>query len=170
MRHLPNPARNRGVTLPELCISLALLAVLVGMSIPGFRSSQRNAAVRTATFDLLAGLQQARAESILESRPGVFCVADRSGACVGAARAGTNWLSFLETGSVRDARAGQALPPGIEVRATRSPLRFWPDSLSASTGTLTICDRQGIASPRAIVLSQGGRARLDVPGRDACAA
>jgi Tfp pilus assembly protein FimT len=158
----------RGLTLPELCLSLALLALLAGMSVPGFRASQRSAAVRSATFDLLAGLQLSRAGSILEARPGVFCIADASGSCLAAARSGTAWRSFLENGAIREAQAGQALPPGIEVRATRSPLRFWPDSLSASTGTLTICDTQRLASPRAIVISQGGRARLDQPASGAC--
>jgi type IV fimbrial biogenesis protein FimT len=167
MRHTPCP-ESRGITLPELCLSLALLALLAGMSVPGFRASQRNAAVRAATFDLLAGLQQSRAGSILESRPGVFCIADAQGSCLSAARPGTAWRSFLETGARRDEQGGQSLPPGIEVRATRSPLRFWPDSSSASTGTLTICDSQGLALPRAIVISQGGRARLDTPPRDAC--
>jgi Tfp pilus assembly protein FimT len=169
MRHAWN-THSQGLTLPELCLGIALLALLAGMSVPGFRASQRNSAVRAATFDLLAGLQQIRAGSILEARPGTFCVTDAGGACVGAVRVGTAWASFLESGAVRDPQAGQILPPGIEVRATRSPLRFWPDSLSASTGTLTICDTQGLASPRAIVISQGGRARLDVPSRTACAA
>ncbi len=156
--------------MAELCIGLALLALLAGMSVPSFRASQRQAAVRTATFDLLAGLQQSRAASILESRPGMFCIADASGGCLGAARAGTAWRSFLESGAAREPLAGQSLPPDIEVHATRSQLRFWPHSFSASTGTLTICDRQRIASPRAIVISQGGRARVDRPAGDACVA
>ena len=47
------------------------------------------------------------------------------------------------------------------VRSSRSPLWFSPDALGASTGTLTICDEQGVAPPRAIVLSLSGRARLE---------
>lgn len=156
--------------MPELCVGLALLALIAGVSAPSFRAGQRAAAVRAATFDLLAGLQQVRAGSILEARPGLFCVADAHGLCLGAARAGIAWQSFLENGAIREPQAGQRLPPGIEIRATRSPLRFWPDTFSASTGTLTICDAQGLASPRAIVISQGGRARLDLPPRNACAA
>lgn len=161
---------SQGLTLTELCLSLAVLAVLASLSIPGFRASHRAAAVRAATFDLLAGLQQTRATSILESRPGLFCLADANGACVGTARAGTAWRSFLENDTARELQGGQPLPPGIEVHTTRAPLRFWPHSFSASTGTLTICDTMGVAAPRAIVISQGGRARLDRPAGDACAA
>jgi hypothetical protein len=57
----------------------------------------------------------------------------------------------------------------VELRATRSPLRFWPHAHAASTGTLTICDIQAIAAPRAIVISQSGRARLAPAPAEACA-
>ena len=68
--------------------------------------------------------------------------------------------AFLEAaGGPVDLRR-HVLPAGVVLRASRTPLRFWPDSLAASTGTLTICDERGIAPPRAIVVSQGGRARF----------
>jgi type IV fimbrial biogenesis protein FimT len=160
----------RGVTLVELGVSLALVALLAGLAIPGFQASHRAAAIRSATFDLLAGLQQARANSILQARTGLFCLVDAGGDCLASAQRGTAWRAFLEAGAARDFLGGQNLPAGIEIRATRATLRFWPDSLSASTGTLTICDMRGFAPPRAIVISQGGRARLDQPARDACIA
>jgi Tfp pilus assembly protein FimT len=149
---------SRGVTLIELCFGLAVVAVLAGLSAPGFRASLRSAAVRTATFELLIGLQQVRAQSIVESRRTQLCPSDASGGCLAAGLPAAAW-----SGSVEGSPAAfdpHPLPAGIQVRATRSPLHFWPDSLAASTGTLTICDAQGIAAPRAIVLSQSGRARL----------
>lgn len=163
------PRSNRGLTLPELCFGLVLLAVLSSLAVPGFEASLRAAAVRTAAFELLGGLQQARANSILEARPGALCLADAAGVCVGTGRPGAGWQAFLEAGAARLARGGHALPAGIEVRATRNPLRFWPHSSSASTGTLTICDTRGVAAPRAIVLSQTGRARFAPAEREACA-
>jgi hypothetical protein len=60
------------------------------------------------------------------------------------------------------------LPSGVVVRASRAPLRFWPDALTASTGTLTICDVQRVAPPRAIVVSLSGRARLSPAAVSAC--
>ena len=71
--------RCRGVTLIELCFGLAIVAVIAGLAAPGFRSSLRAAAVRSATFDLLAGLQQTRGNAILESRPLDLCPSDSDG-------------------------------------------------------------------------------------------
>ena len=154
----------RGLTLIELCFGLAIVSVLAGMAAPGFQASVRAAAVRSATFDLLAGLQQARGNAILESRVAKLCPSDAAGNGLSPYPSASYWLASVETDAGRRPSVGHALPAGVVVRASRSPLRFWPDALGASTGTLTICDSHGIAPPRAIVLSLSGRARLaDAP-------
>lgn len=165
--------KNSGITLVELAVSLGLLALLAGLAAPGFRASLRAAAVRSASFELLAGLQQARASSILESRPGLLCPADSAGVCLAAGVPAASWRSYLETDpgdADRQALGGQNLPRGVVVRATRSPIRFWPVAFAASTGTLTICDLRNEAPPRAIVISQSGRARMADGSPEACLA
>jgi type IV fimbrial biogenesis protein FimT len=162
--------KHLGVTLIELLFSMGLLALLAGLAVPGFRASLRAAAVRSATFELLAGLQQARANSILESRPGLLCPADAAGDCLAAGAPAASWRSYLEISRGETDRGrlaaglqalgGQTLPRGVVVRATRSPIRFWPTAYAASTGTLTICDQRNEVPPRAIVISQSGRPRL----------
>jgi type IV fimbrial biogenesis protein FimT len=159
---------HRGVTLIELLFSLGLLALLAGMAAPGFRSSLRAAAVRSATFEVAVGVQQMRANSIMESRPGLLCPSDSSGHCLDAGANASGWRAFLETGTAREETGGQNLPRGVVLRATRSPIRFWPSSFSASTGTLTICDETGVAAPRAIVISATGRARTESAAREDC--
>jgi len=157
--------RPQGITLIELCFGLAIVALLVGMAAPGFRSGLRAAAVRSVTFELLAGLQQSRADAILQARPADLCPSDAAGNCLPSHTPSSYWHASVQT-DIRQTGAGQsppvlhALPAGVVVRASRSPLRFWPDAQGASTGTLTICDTQGIAAPRAIVLNLSGRPRL----------
>ena len=151
-----------GVTLIELMFSLGLLALLAALAAPGFRASLRAAAIRSATFELLAGLQQARANSIAESRPGLLCPTDAAGNCLAPGSVAAGWRSFIEDGAVRRDLGSQRLPRGVELRSTRSPIRFWPTALAASTGTLTICDELGAAPPRAIVVSQTGRPRVEL--------
>jgi hypothetical protein len=107
----------------------------------------------------MAGLQQARADSILESRPGAVCPSDSAG-CLGANVPARAWMSFLEVGGTRRELRRHTLPAGVIVRASRTPLRFWPAALAASPATLTICDERGMAPARAIVISQSGRARF----------
>lgn len=153
------PRHANGTTLLELLVGLGIVAVLAGMAAPGFLASLRGAAVRTATYELMVGLQQARANSIMESRPGVLCPSDGVG-CSGANVPARAWISFLEVGGNPAGLRRHPLPAGVIVRASRAPLRFWPTALAASPATLTICDERGIAPPRAIVISQSGRARF----------
>jgi type IV fimbrial biogenesis protein FimT len=156
----------RGITLLELVFALGLLALLAGLAIPGWRTSLRVAAVRSATFELLAGLQQTRANSILEARAGAFCATDPAGACLPSSAPGTGWQSTLE--GALEPGVAHSLPASVQLRSSRSPIRFWPHGLAATTGTLTICDAQGLARPRAIIISQTGRARLADAPAEAC--
>jgi prepilin-type N-terminal cleavage/methylation domain-containing protein len=159
---------SRGVTLIELSFGLAVVAVLAGLAAPGFRGALRASAVRSASFELLAGLQEARGSAILEARPGVLCLSDAAGNCLVADAPATAWRSYLETEGGAVPLSLRVLPGGVTLHATRSPLRFWPNAISASTSTLTICDTAGIARPRAIVLSQSGRVRLGEAADAAC--
>jgi type IV fimbrial biogenesis protein FimT len=168
--HMRKRNGSRGVTLIELCFGMAVVALLAGFAVPGFRSALRASAVRSATFELLTAVQQARASSIVQARTAVLCPSDIAGNCLESQLPAQAWTAFLEEDGRQVQLAAHALPAGVVLRATRSPLKFWPDSLAASTGTLTICDTQGIARPRAIVLSQSGRARLDAPNADVCRA
>jgi type IV fimbrial biogenesis protein FimT len=156
-------ARRAGASLLELLFSLGMLCLLTALAAPGFEATLRAAAVRSATFELLAGLQQIRTQAILEGRPGRLCPVGPDGPdgdCLAPAAPAAGWRAELRTDSGWREVGGQTLPPGVLLRASRSPLSFSPDSVSASTGTLTICDQRGIALPRAIVVSQMGRARV----------
>jgi type IV fimbrial biogenesis protein FimT len=164
IRAMP-PSHHTGFTLFELLIGLAIVAILAGMAAPGFLATMRVTAVRAAAYDLMAGLQQARANAILESRPGVLCPShgdgdDDGAGCLGANVPARGWMSFLEVAGSRRELRRHALPAGVIVRASRTPLRFWPSALAASPTTLTICDERGVAPGRAIVISQSGRARF----------
>lgn len=157
---MQNRHGSLGVTLIELCFGVAVLGILAGLAVPGMRTALRNAAMRSATLELLAGLQQARASSITAARPGVLCLSDLAGHCLSGNGPAPAWSAFLEGGGSTSAFALGPLPRGLELRATRNRLSFWPDSLASSTATLTICDRAGLVRPRAIVLSQTGRVRI----------
>jgi Tfp pilus assembly protein FimT len=145
---------------------MALVALLVCLAVPTFRAASRNAAIRSAFFELAAGLQLARASAIVEARRGTLCLSRTAGGnCL--SDGGTNaWTAFLEVDGQSQPLSARTLPAGIVLHATRNRLDFWPDSRAASTGTLTICDTQGIARPRALVVSQLGRLRI-TDGEDA---
>lgn len=163
------PMRNiAGVTLIEMLFAIAVVAVLAGLAVPGFHQSLRVTAVRAATYELLAGLQRTRGSSIIESRPGLLCPSDAAGNCLPAATPASFWGWSTEIAGRPPALESHALPAGVVTRASRSPVRFWPSGLNASTATLTICDVHGVAPPRAIVVSVSGRARVTTALDSAC--
>jgi Tfp pilus assembly protein FimT len=161
---------SRGVTLLELCFGIAVVAILATLAMPGLRSAARAAAVRSATFELAAAMQQTRASSIVQARIGVLCLSDALGNCLTGVESSEAWSAFLEVNGRPQPIAGQVLPAGVLLRATRARLNFWPDARAASTGTFTICDAQGLARPRALVLSQGGRVRQAAADARDCSA
>jgi type IV fimbrial biogenesis protein FimT len=156
------------MTLIELLFGLAIVAILAGMAVPGFQQTLRASAIHAATYELLAGLQQTRGSAILESQPGVLCPSDAAGNCLPAATAGAFWRWSIEAPGSPAALEARALPEGVVARSSRSPIRFSPNALSASNSTLTICDLQGIAPPRAIVVNVSGRARISATAASTC--
>jgi len=159
---------SRGVTLVELCFGLGIVAILAGLAVPSMRGALRAGAVRSATLELLAGVQQTRATSILAALPATLCLSDPAGNCLRGNAPARAWSAFLDEGGTARTLDRRELPAGIVLRASRNRVEFWPYALAASTSTLTICDAQGVAPPRAIVISQTGRVRLDDAAREAC--
>jgi type IV fimbrial biogenesis protein FimT len=157
-----------GVTLIELLFGLAIVAILAGLAAPGFQQTLRASAVRAATYELLAGLQQTRGNSIVESRPGLLCPSDPAGNCLPAATAGGFWRWAIDAPGKPSEVELRALPEGVVARSSRSPIRFSPTAVNASNATLTICDLRGIAPPRAIIINVSGRARIAAAADSTC--
>ncbi len=153
--------RASGTTLIELGFALAIVAILAAAAIPGFRVASRAAAVRAASYELMAALQQTRSTAIAENRPATLCLANSGGQCLrSASQAAHAWRSSVQAGAVSQPLAAGHMPPGVTLRATRVTLQFRPTGGGGATSTLTICDATRGAAGRQIVVSNTGRARF----------
>ena len=56
--------RNKGFTLVELMVTIAIAAILLGVAMPAFQSVARNNAVRATTNDLISTINLARQQSM----------------------------------------------------------------------------------------------------------
>lgn len=56
--------RNKGFTLVELMVTIAVAAILLAVALPSFQSISRNNAVRATTNDLISTINLARQQSM----------------------------------------------------------------------------------------------------------
>jgi type II secretion system protein H len=131
--------RERGFTMTELLIVLAVVAILSAVAAPSFRNVIRDMSVRSAADELVAGLQFARSEAVRINQTTRFTLQGRTWKVLNSTAGGTilreetysdrilaqttTWnLDFSSFGTVViTSPAGTAFPAGICLRADGSP-------------------------------------------------
>ena len=110
-----------GFTLIELMVTLALLAILLGLAVPFITTAIRNASVRSASEALQNGLRTAQAEAVRRNRQTVFSLTDEEpGSNSAAAANGANWAihtvpradedhEFVQGGALSDLTRGATI-------------------------------------------------------------
>ena len=89
------PSRNRGFTIAELMIVVALMGILLAIGVPSFRQFILNQKIRALSESMLNGLQLARATAVQRNEPVEFRLGmsgpiyDRSWSIVATATSGT---------------------------------------------------------------------------------
>jgi type IV fimbrial biogenesis protein FimT len=186
----PRPARRgqRGLTLIELMVTIALLALLLGLAAPSFREWTRNAQVRTVTDALQSGTRLAQAEAVRRNRQMVFFLTDSAecGASTAPADNGAFWAirtvplvsgeasETVQCGQLADVAAGVGITGPTAIcfnSAGRQVANASPGAGSATctldaSGTSTYDVAAGGASrPLRVLVSLGGQVRLCDPAR-----
>lgn len=174
-----------GFTLVELLITLAVLAVLITLAVPSFTSLINSNRLAAQSNELVAGLQEARLESLRSNRRVTVCRSTNGTACNAAAGATwTSWISFVDTNGNGAADAGETLlrsstiKAPLQVRSTNQTLTFRADGMvrdNASgalvNNTFNVCipTTQPARNKRAVTLAGGSRIAVTTPaGTGAC--
>lgn len=85
-------ARQRGLTLVELMVTIAILAMLLFLTAPDFRAWIQNTRVRSVAEALQNGVRQAQADAVRLNRTVVFYLTNAEPGLGAAATAnGVNW-------------------------------------------------------------------------------
>ncbi len=169
--------RPRGLTLPELLVTLALVGVLVSAAVPALQQQIRDARLRGAARAAADALHATRAEAIRRNRPLALavcrsgptawclspCAADACDCGGGCAPAGAGDVPAVDAADY----------PGTELAAVRfgpgGAARFSPLRGLARAGHLLF--RAPGGRSLAVVVSPLGRVRLcsdDFPGYPPC--
>lgn len=106
MKHLPSfpskpisARRQRGFTLVELVVTIALLAILTTLAAPSFAELLRQWRRDSATRELTTSLQLARSEAIKSSRQIMVCPSTNQTSCTASNEWNTGWIVFVDDGA-----------------------------------------------------------------------
>jgi type IV fimbrial biogenesis protein FimT len=93
MTHL----RSRGLTLIELMIAVAVVAVLMALAAPSFEQAVNGNRLSSAAAETIAAAQLARSEAIRHNRRVVLCRSEDGSACSATNASWPGWIVFVDT-------------------------------------------------------------------------
>ena len=150
----------RGLTLVELTIVLALVAIIAGYAVPTFIGLLLDSRRTAAVVSTLHAINFARQLAAIRGETIRLCGSQDALQCSGR----TDWSSgLLVTDESDSLHRSLPLPaPGRSsaIRSNRSDVAFEGGSGFATPATVIICDRRGSSAARAVIVSRSGRPRV----------
>ena len=165
---------NRGFTLIELMVVVALVAVFALIGIPSYRSITTTNRMATEMNAFVGDLQFARSEAIKRGQFVTICASSTGAACLGANTTNwtPGWIVFADANNNDTVDAGesvlriqQALQQGDSLASTVSgAITFNRNGFLSGVNnqTISLNDSSGTVQRRScVVISKVGRVRLD---------
>ena len=181
-----NNREDRGFTLIEVLVVLALAALLQTLAAPALSAMVDQVRVGSAAQTLHGSLQLARSEAIKRNGRVVVCKSADGLSCVTAGGWEQGWIVFHDRNNNATLDSGEpvllqerGLPPSLRLTGNsqvKSYVSYTPLGVTQTpgggfqAGTLTVC-RQSASSTagRQIIISSAGRVRTQKAELASCA-
>jgi type IV fimbrial biogenesis protein FimT len=157
---------QRGFTLIELMLVIAIAAILCAVSFPSFSSVIASSRSRTASNALITGLNLARSTAVSRQGDVVMCPSSDANHCDATTWWQYGWIVFQDLNHNSQRDAGEPvltvaqLQTGIAIATTagREHVTYRGEGTSSGTNlTFTLCDRRGPKHASTVVVSNPGR-------------
>ncbi len=155
------------ITLLELMLALAVLAIVLATAIPALDAVLLNIRMSNNVNELIHSLYNARQNANATGTSTALC-GSRDGIQCSTTRDWTGgWLLFANNDADEPPQidAGEGilavgrLSPQLHLYANRTAFIARPFGLRSTNGTLVWCDRRGAAHARAVIVSFTGKPR-----------
>jgi type IV fimbrial biogenesis protein FimT len=160
--------QNHGFTLVETLVSLCIACVVLTIAIPSFSKLIAANRISTEVSTLTRHLQLARSEAIKQQQKAVLCPTDNGESCLGNSDWNKGYMVFIDQDADRKRDPEEALIHlhSIDSQATqvdagqRKTVSYQPSGWAKGSNlTITFCDANAQAQPKAVVVSMTGRPR-----------
>ena len=145
---------SSGFTLIELMVTIAVLAIIVGMAAPSINSQLANQRVKSTTATLVNALKEAKNESLIRRQEVEASYNNTSN---------TIKLKVNASGSTKDEINSYQYDAKSTINSIKNKVDFKPNK-TADLVTFTICDTNNTAAPRQVLVSKLGQISIQLGG------
>jgi len=183
-----NMKPQRGFTLTELMVTLAVAGVLAGVAVPNLRSFIQNSRLSSASNDLLRSFNLARTEAIKRQANVVVCASALPMAAIPACSYGpfNGWIVFQDNNLSWQWENGEPiferhelLDSSVTVKKDNNGIEMYlatgfasPAGIKTPTRNIVLCDSRGNqmvgtnSVERAVLIAASGRTRVSATSAD----
>ncbi len=156
----------RGFTLLELMVTVAVLAVLIGIAVPSLGDATLAGKLAASANDLVAGVAMGRSEAIKRNAVTSLCVSSNGTSC-GSGGWEQGWIIISGSTVIQK---HSAAPTGFKVTSSVAKVDFQPTGVGNTQATITVCRSAPSAGSqeRVVNVSATGRAYVSKTTTGTC--